>query len=380
MTHSLTKQLELRDIEKEYYKPDLLFIINAKAGSGYQKEYIDELITLAKQRFHDEFTFNKAIAGDHPAIIRLTKAFIRKNNRDKIIIAGGGGGTISAVITAVCELKASIISSLPCIQIGALRMGSGNVIAKKLGIPKDPKKGLESIADGIIQKNVTPICIGRFKFINDKGTLKNVYGATLMGFGEFGYVPGDVTRFRKRHPVMHILLVKFFGMEVANSIEYIGLNLWRSFYRVIFPHSIKRMKISTKRMSYSEKIISGVVMNFPIKQLPIHSEIGMSDECLYLHAIRYKHRLDAIFSDFQPHKLKSVRFNITQGKSAEIVFPGYEITEFFIDEDPYFVKDTISITIAGTLDFIGSSYAGQENRVLTNQGGNDEYTHSNTGN
>ncbi|MBN2441061.1 MAG: hypothetical protein JXJ04_06935 [Spirochaetales bacterium] len=347
----------MTDSEKK--QPDLLFIINAKAGSGYGKDYIDELIGMAEDLFHLHCTFSKAIAADHPGITGITKAFLEKNSNEKIIIAGGGGGTLSAVITAVCALKDTASTPLPHVRIGALRMGSGNVIAKKMGIPKDPKRGLKIIAEGIMQKKMSPVCIGRFNFVSHTGNPTIVYGATLMGFGDFGHIPGDVARFQKRHSVIHKVLVKVFGIEKTNTIEYLGLLFKRSLYRFVNPETIKEITVAQKGLFYTEKIISGVIMNFPIKQLPLGPAITMSDEQLYLHSIQCDRRIDSIVSVFQPRKLKSVSFHITPGESAEIRFPDSGGEELFIDEDPYLIKDTISISIAGTLNFITSGYCGQ---------------------
>jgi len=277
---------------------------------------------------------------------------VSKNKKEKIIIAGGGGGTLSAVITAICSLKEKNKTPLDRIKIGALRMGSGNVIAKLLGIPKDPAEGLVKIMEGIRGNYKKKVCIGRFDFENNLDKQITIYGATLMGFGEFGHVPGEAAQFNKKFPFLHQLFSKLIGIEFLNTCEYIACLLKRSLIRFFNPHTLYKAKISSKGISFTQKIISGLIMNFPVHGIPIDPGISMSDERLYLHTIPYNKRRDTLFSVFQPQKLKGSSFYITPQQPARIQLNHHKAIEVFIDEDPYVINNKIDISIAGTLDFI----------------------------
>jgi hypothetical protein len=331
---------------------DMLFIINLEAGTGYEKTEVQELISVIQDRIDPCTRLCIETVSDHPAIIRLTESFIKRNTQEKVIIAGGGGGTLHAVITAIYKLKEKSHQPLPPIKIGTLRMGSGNVIAKLMGIPKDPVRGLVTLIDGLNRNTYKQVCIGRFDFTDRTDTRRTVYGATLMGFGEFGHVPGEASRFNKRFPFLHHVLSGLFGIEFLNTCEYILCLLRRGLIRFFNPHLLCRAKITSKGISFMHTIISGLIMNFPIQSIPIHPGITISDERLYLHSIPYTKRRDILYSVFKPHKLRASGFYITPSQPAEIEFTHNKATELFIDEDPYIIKDTIHVSIAGTLDFI----------------------------
>src|SRR2546430_1305025 len=57
-----------------------------------------------------------------------------------VVIAGGGGGTLRAVVEGACDGRPAL-PARDTIRIGGLRMGSGNVVAKRLGVPRDPLAG-----------------------------------------------------------------------------------------------------------------------------------------------------------------------------------------------------------------------------------------------
>src|SRR5690242_20850313 len=72
-----------------------------------------------------------------------------------------GGGTLRAVVEGACDGSAG----LPCIdrlRIGALRMGSGNVVARQLGMPVDPIAGMRDLRSeehtSELQSHVNLVC------------------------------------------------------------------------------------------------------------------------------------------------------------------------------------------------------------------------------
>jgi len=111
-------------------KKRILFIINPISG-GRNKEAITQLIqTYLNQDFFDYEIIKTEYAG-HAAI--LAKEFKLEKN---IIVAVGGDGTINEIAQ---ELK----DSSCC--LGIIPQGSGNGLARHLGISINPRKAIEAL-------------------------------------------------------------------------------------------------------------------------------------------------------------------------------------------------------------------------------------------
>jgi hypothetical protein len=338
----------------------ILFIINTKAGTGYSSSDIAELIAFAALNLGRSYVLYVKETDNHKKVTEITEAFLSASYNRKIIIAGGGGGTLSAVITGIYNKSGRVQITGDSLRVAALRMGSGNVLAKKLGIHKNSYEGMRQIIDGIKNNVVKKVCVGRFDFTGSNLSPRTVFGSTLMGFGEFGKVPGAISRFHKKHPVIHRCLAKLSGVEFLTTCEYVCLLVIRSLFRLISTERIRSITISMKGQSFSKKIISGFVMNFPVKAIPVNPGIGLSDEALFFYAVPYTKRLDLFTSITGKQKGRPVSFLVTKDQPVSIGFGDAIRTpaEFFIDEDPFFAQGTITISVAGMLDFI----TGTENR------------------
>ena len=73
-------------------------------------------------------------------------------------------------------------------------MGSGNVIARQLGMSKDPMEGVEDLAAQLLRKAVVECCVIGCDLDQGTNPTSTVYGATLGGFGLFGRVPQALKR------------------------------------------------------------------------------------------------------------------------------------------------------------------------------------------
>jgi hypothetical protein len=333
---------------------EILFIINTAAGTGYSSSDVTDLISFAESHLGPSYLLYAKEADNHKKVTEIIEAFLSDSHNPKIIIAGGGGGTLSAVITGIYNMSGKVQRTEGSLKVAALRMGSGNVLAKKLGIHKNPYEGLQQIIDGIKNNMVKKVCVGRFDFTSNNFSPCTVFGSTLMGFGEFGRVSGAISRFHKKHPVIHRCLANLSGIEFLPTFEYVCLLVVRSFIRLISPGRIRRITIKRKGQTFSKKIISGFVMNFPVKAIPVNPGIGLSDEALFFYAVPYIKRMDLFTSITGRQKGRPVSFFVTKDQPVSI---GFDVdtrkpAEFFIDEDPFFVRGTITISVAGMLDFI----------------------------
>lgn len=111
----------------------LLFIINKFSGGGYRPELegriIDECIRLNKE-CSIEFTQSRGHA------VELAGSAAKEKKFD-IVFAVGGDGTVN-------EVAQGLLGSP--VTMGILPKGSGNGLARHLGIPTDFKKALQVIA------------------------------------------------------------------------------------------------------------------------------------------------------------------------------------------------------------------------------------------
>ena len=138
----------------------LLLAINTSAGTGHDRALGREMASTLRHRLGAEHSVQLGWGRGHGEIRRHASEFARQNINDSVIIAGGGGGTLRAVIEGVGDsAKTGKLPGAEQLRIGALRMGSGNVIARQLGIARDPREGVEELAAQLLAKTTTNCCI-----------------------------------------------------------------------------------------------------------------------------------------------------------------------------------------------------------------------------
>lgn len=127
-----------------------LFIINPIAGAGKAKT----LIPLIEETMNKVKKDYNIIITDKPEqAIKITEANISDYNT---IVAVGGDGTVNEVASGIINKNRGTLGIIPA--------GTGNDMAKSLGISNDPIKALETIIRG----NTTTMDIGR---VNDNNFL-----------------------------------------------------------------------------------------------------------------------------------------------------------------------------------------------------------------
>ncbi len=117
-------------------------IINASAGAGYTKDWVDKLTKIFRAGGLD---VQVTLARDGAEIIDTANRAIAE--KPSIIVAGGGDGTINAVASTLVGTK---------IALGVLPLGTLNHFAKDLHIPL----GLEEAAHTIIAGHPIKVDVG----------------------------------------------------------------------------------------------------------------------------------------------------------------------------------------------------------------------------
>ena len=334
----------------------LFLLVNKRAGSGHGGGVLDALRKKAEALFSRDFTVMFQAAETHPEIERAIREFAAGIEKPSVIIAGGGGGTLGAVINGVCAAGAG--PGLPGperLRIAALRMGSGNVLARHLGAPADPIAGLDAIKVSLENNRIINCCIGCYKF-RDK-TEKPVarYAATLAGFGLFGKVPGMLSRFHARSRIVYPAMKRLFGLEKTTALEYIGALVIGAIKAMIRTGALAQAEfIGPDGVAYTTRLLAGAVVNFPVPSLPFKPDCRMQDDMVQLFLLPCRSRTDIIAYLLMPWRLrkKMRKIDVKGGHSITIKPASGAAEEFFLDEDTFFFKERIEISTAGFLSFI----------------------------
>jgi len=165
-------------------KKKILFIINPISGGHNKATFIKAIPKLLdKSRFDISITHSKR-AGHAKKIAK--KAV--ENNMD-IVVAVGGDGTINEIASQLVNTN-TILAIIPC--------GSGNGLARDLGISLHYKKAIQQI-NALNTKKI------------DVGVCNNQYFFSLTGVGYDAKVAYNFNRGKKR---------KFFGYAWATFKDY----------------------------------------------------------------------------------------------------------------------------------------------------------------
>jgi hypothetical protein len=107
------------------------------------------------------------------------------------------------------------------------------------------------------------------------------------------------------------------------------------------------------------KLLSGIVMNFPITALPFKPALGVEDETLFIYLIPFRERFSPILQLLAPHRLlpRTRCIRLEKDQCLEIQLIDRDCVEFFLDEDPLTTYGRVSFTVAGSIAFVpGSEY------------------------
>lgn len=234
-------------------------------------------------------------------------------------------------------------------------MGSGNVVARQFGIPRDTEAGLRGIIDNLRAGRTVPCCVMRCETGTRGGLTEVHYGATLGGFGQLGRVPGDLVRWEHRLPAAHKVAATFFGIERLTNVEYALALLIRSASAALLGGSTaEKVEVRTSDRSEIMRLLAGVATNFPFKAFPVDPGVRAEDEALSLYLIPYSGRLSTLLLVLAPRRLLRValKIRIEGQERVEIRLLDRNTAEFFLDEDPMTFHGRLTLQVAGSLAFV----------------------------
>jgi diacylglycerol kinase family enzyme len=320
-----------------------LLIVNRSAGTGQGGPVAERLSLLFKQNLRELSQVRVELVSDHADARARAAGFMSESEAPALIVAGGGGGTLRAVIEGIYDTH-----STERVRVGALRMGSGNVLAKQFGVPGDPIAALHGLLSNLKAGRMVPCCVMRCETWNSAGDVKVHHAVTLGGLGQFGRIPSDLARWHGRFPAVHKLAASAFGVEKLTNIEYALAFLIRYLSCVLFPIRAETVEIRGERF----RLLAGVVMNFPIAGLPFKPGVTVRDEVLSIYMIPLSGHTRII--------------RIDKNQQLDIRFVDRDEVELFLDEDPVTTYKQLRLEVAGSIAFVpGPDYRGVSASVST---------------
>ena len=346
-----------------------LLIVNRTSGTGHTRAVVEKLRETLAGSLDEWATLQVEIVDDHPSARTCAAEFLVASDAPALVIAGGGSGTLRAVIEGLCEGSAA--GRLPGrerVLVGALRMGSGNPLARQFGVPHDSVAGLRGIVENLKAGRTAPCCVMRCEAGTLGGRSETHYAATMAGFGQFGRVPGDLERWHRRTSGPRAVVARLSGIERVNNVEYILALLIRSMSSALLGRSSAEV-VEVRAHDRKEvlPLLAGVAMNFPFEELPVDPGTRVEEEALSLYLAPFTGRSSALRLLFAPRRVfrSAIRMRIEGRERVEIRLVDRDVAGFFLDEDPMTFHGRLVLQIAGSLTFVpGPEYRfGSENEV-----------------
>lgn len=189
------------------------FIINPKSGTQ-QKAHLPDLIQSKINTDIFEITISKTEYAGHAKILAQNAA---KKNIDIVAIAGGDG--------SINEAAAGLINSETSLAI--IPMGSGNGLARHLGLPLSAEKAITRINSS--NKKLIDTCL-----------INNETFVSASGVGFDGLVAHEFSKTKKRGIAKYVTISsqKFFGYKPRNyQLTVDGKSIYTDAFMIAFANS-----------------------------------------------------------------------------------------------------------------------------------------------
>jgi hypothetical protein len=247
-----------------------------------------------------------------------------------------------------------------------LRMGSGNLLAKQFGVPHDPFVALQGCLMNLKTGRTAPCCVMRCETRTRSGKTEVQYAVSLGGLGQFGRIPSDLARWHAHFPVVRRSAARLFGLERINNVEYGLAVLRRSISSMLSSNGAETVAIEFQNQTEQLRLLSGVIMNFPIAVLPFKPAVAVEDEALVVYLIPLRHKWSPLLQIVAPHRLipHTRSIIIEKGQRLEFRFDNRDPVELFLDEDPVTTYGRLSLEVAGSIAFV----AGPDYQSIVNTG------------
>lgn len=341
-----------------------LLIINRSSGVGGGGPRAEDLQVRLAERLGGAGDVSLETVADHPEARRRARAFLDSAEGPAAIVVGGGGGTLRAVIEGVSDgAEPGQLPGPERVRIAPLRMGSGNILAKRLGLPRDPVAGIDAIGRSLREGRTRACCVMRCTVDDVSVTTPRVlFAATLGGFGQLGRVPGDLARWHARLPRGRRRAARALGIERLTDLEYALALLLRSAACALRPRTCEEIEVRLGERAERFRLFAGALFSFPLRALPFEQESAPSGPTFSFHAIPFRGRAACVGAVLRPRReaRRARVFRIAPGERLEIRLLDRDRAEFFLDEDSETLQNRLLVEVAGTLAFVPGHPSGGE--------------------
>jgi hypothetical protein len=240
------------------------------------------------------------------------------------------------------------------VQVSTLRLGSGNLLPRQFGLPREPLAAMQHIAADLLAGRHAPCCVYRCTFHYADGKTRAVYGLTMGGVGQFACVPDDIKRWWGKYPRLMQWLSHRVPLETVNTLQYVAFSLVRAMKCVIQPDGAELIEVSQNGCRDRLRLFSGILVNFDFPQLPFRGGCTVGEPRLVLCLIPLAGRRQTISTLFNwPDLDERVRkYEITPDRPVELRFLEHGETTVALDEDTFMAPKRISFEVATRIRFV----------------------------
>jgi hypothetical protein len=316
----------------------VLMLVNRSAGTGSRPGLVEDLLAELRRTVGRPEELEAEVVDDHPAARLATKHFLDASPLPAVVIVGGGGGTLRAAVEGVCDSGAGRMPAADRVRLAALRLGSGNVVARRFGVPADPMAAVREIATSLDSGRTAPCAVMRCRFGTKAGAQDVRHAVTMCGLGQFGRTPGDLVRWHRMLARSRHALVSAVGIERLNNLEYMASAGGRLLGAALYPPACERVEVKIGGRTERYRLLAGAVMNFGISAVPIDPGVGIGEAAAGVTLLPWMGRPRAR--------------HLRAGESLAITLLDRDSVEFFLDEDPERAFGRLTIEVAGTVAFV----------------------------
>jgi len=274
------------------------------------------------------------VVDDHPAARAAACEFVTSAQRPAVVVAAGGGGTLRAVVEGVMDAFPHAPPRAEVVQLAGLRMGSGNVVARRLGVPRDPLVAAQQVGEQLRAGRTRACAVLRCTHGLPVGGTAVRHAVTMCGLGQWGRVPGDIARWRARHGSGRLRAASVIGLERVNLAEYLAFGASRMLAGTVFGSRCDLVEIDGSRPF---RLLAAVALNLPLPPLP-DPGVALGDEAAGLIVV--------------PRLRRPFRRRLEPGTALSVRFVDRDSVEFFLDEDPERATGWLRLDVAGCLAFV----------------------------
>ena len=316
----------------------ILLIVNRSSGTGCPPALVAALTEELRRAGGRLEELEVALVEDHAGARRASRSFLAASSRPAAVIVGGGGGTLRAAVEGICDGAGSTLPGAGQVRLGALRMGSGNVVARRLGVALEPVDGMRQLLDSLGSGRTLPCAVIRCTFGTATGGQDVRHAVTMCGLGQFGRTSGDLARWHGRLAAPRRAIASVIGLERLNNLEYAASAAGRLAATAVHPASAERVEVTLGERRERFRLMAGAVMNFGIGAIPFDPRVAMGEPAAGVLLLPRAGRLRT--------------WRLAAGETLGVRLLDRESVEFFLDEDPERAYREITLEVAGTLAFL----------------------------